>query len=230
MKEGIRSRVCRMPLISPISVATPTAARIPRMPMLKFGPSFSAPVSGLMLATSRLAMTELNAMIPSTDRSIPPIMITRETPNAAISRIALCLARPARFVGLKKRGVMRVITMHSPIRMSSGPTTAGMRRSLPSTPCQASSLMSLMPLGFTPVRTIGLPHGARCTAPGAASATPGACGGRSRPFKDSTFSETSGLLLDPAPQVVPIVLRDAVDVVRPVPPWRCPGRRRPASK
>ena len=136
INEGMRSRVCRRPLISPISVATPTAARIPRMPMLKFGPSFSAPVSGLMLATVRAAITELNAMIPSTDRSIPPIMITREMPSADISRIALCLARPARFVGLRKRGVMRVITMHSPIRMSSGPTTAGMRRSRPTTPCR----------------------------------------------------------------------------------------------
>ena len=106
--------------------------------MLKFGPSFSAPVSGLMLATSRLAETELNAMIPSTDRSIPPIMITRETPKAAISRMALCLATPAKFVGLKKRGVMRVITMHSPIRMSSGPTTAGMRRSRLITPCRGA--------------------------------------------------------------------------------------------
>jgi hypothetical protein len=100
----------------------------------------------LRLATIKLATTELKAMTPSIDRSIPPIMITTETPIAVMSRIELCLASPARFVALRNRGVIRVMMKHSPMRMSSGPTTAGILRSRPATFCR-SDVVVIDPVG-----------------------------------------------------------------------------------
>ena len=80
-----------------------------------------------MLSTSSDTTTELTAITPSTDRSMPPIMMMNETPNASMSKSEACLPRLARLRPLTKLGLTIQMAMKSTISISSGPTMAGMR-------------------------------------------------------------------------------------------------------
>ena len=72
-------------------------------------------------------MTEVNAMLPSIERSMLPIKMMNVSPNAMMINIELWRARLARLMGLKKRGLMIVITKTSTISTIKGPRMGGNR-------------------------------------------------------------------------------------------------------
>ena len=90
MNEGIRSFVCDTPPASPASAPAPTANGIARMPS-----------SGRVAATMTLVMDATAC----TDRSIPPMRMTKVAPAAIRNRVMVSDVSTIRVRKLKNEGV-----------------------------------------------------------------------------------------------------------------------------
>jgi hypothetical protein len=90
MKGGIGVRAAKAPLTAPQSIATPRPAAT----------DGATPARG----NSQTVTVPTSATTAPTDRSIPPIRITRVIPNARIALTEICWARSSRFSAVRNCG------------------------------------------------------------------------------------------------------------------------------
>jgi hypothetical protein len=95
MKAGIRNLVTKRPLSRPISVATPRQKSVmgrtkASCPSMRFA-----------------ARTDMSAMTAATERSIPPVRITKVCPTVATPNEEACLRRLTMLRGLRNTGEAR---------------------------------------------------------------------------------------------------------------------------
>jgi len=103
IKGGTLSLVTNKPCVSPI-----------REEIIKT--TIIAKGTAIPLFIKRATSTPIRATNDPTERSIPPVMITRVSPTAKSPYIATCLAIVWRLKGFKKRGFIIVINKHIRIR------------------------------------------------------------------------------------------------------------------
>ena len=84
MNGGMPKRAMKMPDTAPVKIPTPTPAAIPA----------TTAAAGMAAALEEIAaITTASATIDPTDRSIPPLRMTKVMPTARITRWELLISR-----------------------------------------------------------------------------------------------------------------------------------------